>query len=153
MHSTAPPLIHDVLVKFAKNTKISKKQTKTPENGTTATETTLGTGTYCAVPESCFSNKTGTPFHLAFPVRDIEESRKFYGGILGCVQVKSRSPNYMLLETMKKNLPRGSHIGSRALPKAVTSRQPGKKKNQNSTTKSHLSWDDDIPILIFCGGS
>jgi hypothetical protein len=30
--------------------------------------------------------KTGTPFHLAFPVRDIEESRQFYGGILGCVQ-------------------------------------------------------------------
>ena len=28
----------------------------------------------------------GQPFHLAFPVRDIEESRKFYGEILGCTQ-------------------------------------------------------------------
>jgi hypothetical protein len=25
-----------------------------------------------------------TPFHLAFPIRDIEETRNFYGGLLGC---------------------------------------------------------------------
>lgn len=25
-----------------------------------------------------------TPFHLAFPVRDIEETRRFYGEVLGC---------------------------------------------------------------------
>ena len=25
-----------------------------------------------------------TPFHLAFPVRDIEETRHFYGDVLGC---------------------------------------------------------------------
>ena len=25
-----------------------------------------------------------TPFHLAFPVRDIDEARHFYGDILGC---------------------------------------------------------------------
>lgn len=25
-----------------------------------------------------------TPFHLAFPVRDIEEARAFYGDVLGC---------------------------------------------------------------------
>ncbi|MCS5490943.1 VOC family protein [Algoriphagus limi] len=24
------------------------------------------------------------PFHLAFPIRDIEETRKFYGDLLGC---------------------------------------------------------------------
>ncbi len=24
------------------------------------------------------------PFHLAFPVRDIEQTRQFYGGLLGC---------------------------------------------------------------------
>jgi len=24
------------------------------------------------------------PFHLAFPVRDLEEARKFYAGLLGC---------------------------------------------------------------------
>lgn len=25
-----------------------------------------------------------TPFHLAFPVRDLDETRAFYGGVLGC---------------------------------------------------------------------
>jgi extradiol dioxygenase family protein len=25
-----------------------------------------------------------TPFHLAFPVRDLEETRNFYGEVLGC---------------------------------------------------------------------
>lgn len=25
-----------------------------------------------------------TPFHLAFPIRDIEETRRFYGELLGC---------------------------------------------------------------------
>lgn len=25
-----------------------------------------------------------TPFHLAFPIRDIEETRRFYGDVLGC---------------------------------------------------------------------
>lgn len=25
-----------------------------------------------------------TPFHLAFPIKDIEETRQFYGDVLGC---------------------------------------------------------------------
>lgn len=29
------------------------------------------------------------PFHLAFPVRDVEEARRFYGGILGCPEGRS----------------------------------------------------------------
>ena len=29
------------------------------------------------------------PFHFAFPVRDIEEAREFYGGILGCPEGRS----------------------------------------------------------------
>jgi extradiol dioxygenase family protein len=29
------------------------------------------------------------PFHLAFPVRDIEEARQFYGGLLGCREGRS----------------------------------------------------------------
>lgn len=29
------------------------------------------------------------PFHIAFPVRDIEEARAFYGGILGCPEGRS----------------------------------------------------------------
>ena len=29
------------------------------------------------------------PFHLAFPVRDLEEARRFYGGLLGCPEGRS----------------------------------------------------------------
>lgn len=29
------------------------------------------------------------PFHLAFPVRDIDEARRFYGGLLGCPEGRS----------------------------------------------------------------
>ncbi len=28
-------------------------------------------------------------FHLAFPVRDIEEARRFYGGLIGCQEGRS----------------------------------------------------------------
>lgn len=30
-----------------------------------------------------------TPFHLAFPVRDLEETRRFYGEVLGCTPGRS----------------------------------------------------------------
>ena len=30
-----------------------------------------------------------TPFHLAIPVRDIQEARVFYGGLLGCPEGRS----------------------------------------------------------------
>jgi uncharacterized protein len=30
-----------------------------------------------------------TPFHLAFPVRDLGEARAFYGGLLGCLEGRS----------------------------------------------------------------
>src|ERR1700744_1628741 len=30
-----------------------------------------------------------TPFHIAFPVRDIAEARRFYGGTLGCPEGRS----------------------------------------------------------------
>jgi len=29
------------------------------------------------------------PFHLAFPVHDLEKARTFYGGLLGCVEGRS----------------------------------------------------------------
>lgn len=29
------------------------------------------------------------PFHLAFPVRDLDEARRFYGGLLGCREGRS----------------------------------------------------------------
>ncbi len=34
---------------------------------------------------------TMPPFHLAFPVRDIEEARQFYVGLLGCGEGRSAS--------------------------------------------------------------
>ena len=33
-------------------------------------------------------------FHLAFPVRDLEEARNFYGGLLGCPEGRS-SPDWI----------------------------------------------------------
>lgn len=30
-----------------------------------------------------------TPFHLAFPVHDLQEARRFYGGVLGCREGRS----------------------------------------------------------------
>lgn len=30
-----------------------------------------------------------TPFHLAFPVRDLDETRAFYGSLLGCAMGRS----------------------------------------------------------------
>lgn len=30
-----------------------------------------------------------TPFHLAFPVHDLAEARRFYGGVLGCPEGRS----------------------------------------------------------------
>ena len=34
------------------------------------------------------------PFHLAFPVDDLEEARRFYGGLLGCPEGRS-SPDWI----------------------------------------------------------
>lgn len=31
------------------------------------------------------------PFHLAFPVRDLDEARAFYGDLLGCPEGRSSS--------------------------------------------------------------
>lgn len=35
------------------------------------------------------TNNGVTPFHLAFPVRDLEETRRFYSGVMGCQQGRS----------------------------------------------------------------
>eukprot|EP00906_Rhabdomonas_costata_P007180 RCo010333 len=32
---------------------------------------------------------SGSAFHLAFPVRDLQEAREFYGGVLGCEEGRS----------------------------------------------------------------
>ena len=33
--------------------------------------------------------QTLTPFHIAFPVDDLDEARRFYGGLLGCPEGRS----------------------------------------------------------------
>lgn len=33
--------------------------------------------------------KPVNPFHLAFPVHDLEQARAFYGGVLGCAEGRS----------------------------------------------------------------
>ena len=35
------------------------------------------------------AQKPVPPFHLAFPVKDIAEARRFYGGLLGCSEGRS----------------------------------------------------------------
>lgn len=35
-----------------------------------------------------------TPFHLAFPVHDLDAARRFYGGVLGCAEGRS-SPDWV----------------------------------------------------------
>lgn len=37
---------------------------------------------------------TQHPFHLAFPVHDLEAARAFYGGLLGCPEGRS-SPEWI----------------------------------------------------------
>ena len=42
------------------------------------------------VPSNPTSNPTLlSPFHLAFPVHDLEAARRFYGGVLGCSEGRS----------------------------------------------------------------
>lgn len=36
--------------------------------------------------QSSSQNQSIPPFHLAFPVRDLEEARSFYGEVLGCTE-------------------------------------------------------------------
>lgn len=37
---------------------------------------------------------TSVLFHLAFPVRDLQEARRFYGGLIGCPEGRS-SPHWI----------------------------------------------------------
>jgi uncharacterized protein len=38
---------------------------------------------------NCLMNQPLTPFHIAVQVRDIEEARRFYSGVLGCAEGRS----------------------------------------------------------------
>jgi uncharacterized protein len=39
--------------------------------------------------EAASSDQSLSPFHLAIPVRDLAQSRKFYGGLFGCPEGRS----------------------------------------------------------------
>jgi uncharacterized protein len=43
------------------------------------------------MPATLPSSPTMPPFHLAFPVHDIAEARRFYGELLGCPEGRSSS--------------------------------------------------------------
>jgi extradiol dioxygenase family protein len=56
-----------------------------------------------------------TPFHLAFPVDDLEAARSFYGGILGCPEGRS-SDRWIDFDL------RGHQIVAHLAPEAVRAR-------------------------------
>jgi extradiol dioxygenase family protein len=42
-----------------------------------------------------FSTKILTPFHLAFPVRDLDSTRRFYLDVLGCPQGREKKGEWI----------------------------------------------------------
>lgn len=52
-------------------------------------------------------------FHLAFPVRELDEARRFYGGIIGCPQGRS-DVNYQDFDFFGHHLV--AHISSESRP-------------------------------------
>lgn len=42
-----------------------------------------------ALPDTASAIEAITPFHLAFPVNDLDAARVFYGGVLGCPEGRS----------------------------------------------------------------
>jgi extradiol dioxygenase family protein len=56
---------------------------------------------------------TITQFHLAFPVRDLDEARVFYGGVIGCPQGRS-DVNYQDFDFFGHHLV--AHLGGDSQP-------------------------------------
>ena len=56
-----------------------------------------------------------SPFHLAFPVRDLEETRAFYIGVLGCKQGRS-SDTWTDFSLFGHQM--SAHLGSQSGPAA-----------------------------------
>ncbi len=54
-----------------------------------------------------------TQFHLAFPVRDLDEARGFYGGVIGCPQGRS-DVNYQDFDFFGHHLV--AHLGGDSQP-------------------------------------
>lgn len=64
-----------------------------------------------------------TPFHIAVQVRDIEEARQFYGGLLGCPEGRSAATwvdfnlyGHQFVCHLNANLGRDGNIGSHCNP-------------------------------------
>ncbi|KAJ1563417.1 hypothetical protein HK405_002115, partial [Cladochytrium tenue] len=54
--------------------------------GLSTTAPALQAATAAAAAAADLHRRPITPFHLAFPVKDLELSRDFYGRVLGCPQ-------------------------------------------------------------------
>jgi uncharacterized protein len=60
-----------------------------------------------------------TPFHVAIQVRDLEEARRFYGGVLGCSEGRSASDwvdfnmfGHQFVCHLNRALGRDGHVGA-----------------------------------------
>ncbi|MDN3203879.1 VOC family protein [Algoriphagus sediminis] len=63
------------------------------------------------------------PFHLAFPIRDIEETRAFYGGLLGC-QIGRNTDKWIDFDFFGHQL--SAHVKPDELAQAKTNSVDGK---------------------------
>jgi len=63
------------------------------------------------------------PFHLAFPIRDIEETRAFYGGLLGC-QIGRNTDKWIDFDFFGHQL--SAHVKPDELSQAKTNSVDGK---------------------------
>lgn len=70
------------------------------------------------------------PFHLAFPVDDLDEARKFYGGLLGCSEGRS-APEWVDFDL------HGHQIVAHLAPDAVRARAANRVDG------------DDVPVPHF----
>ena len=70
------------------------------------------------------------PFHLAFPVRDLESTRRFYGGLLGCPEGRS-SDEWVDFDF------HGHQLSAHVLPEAC------------GTGLAHEVDGDDVPVRHF----
>jgi len=55
----------------------------------TAQSKALATPAQPVAPESSAASTTMPPFHLAFPVADLDQTKAFYGSLLGCPEGRS----------------------------------------------------------------
>jgi extradiol dioxygenase family protein len=78
-------------------------------------------------------------FHLAFPVRDLDEARRFYGGLLGCPEGRS-APDWVDFDL------RGHQIVAHLAPALCPETQATNAVDDHAVPVRHfgliLEWDD-----------